>query len=440
MSAIKRILVSLTALSLTAMALSGCTNADGYEYVTLPDSYQTSSYDPYAVSTSDFGYDTSVTTSPDGADPNGDYAPTTFVAVVMDNEGNIVTDENGVHLTTIIEVTRPASETESGDISGQDTGISGGSGIGAGSGSSLSGEKPPLQTGGTVYTSERTVLYADPNDPGSIVGELAENTAITILSAMSDDWYAVSANGSLGYLHASVLRTDYPENPDDPNGNVSPNGEITTTTPTTTSTTTTTTTTITTTTTTAKKTTTTAKKTTTTTKKTTTTAKKTTTTAKKTTTTAKKTTTTAKKATTTAAVTTVKLPYDSTTNEYINEVVKLVNAERAKNGLAPLKIDLTLTKAAMTRANEIIKTFDHVRPNGESFYTALKSLGIYYHKCGENIAYGYPTPSSVVKGWMNSSGHRANILSSEFTHIGIGYYCTSDGCGYWVQEFCSYFD
>jgi uncharacterized protein YkwD len=76
--------------------------------------------------------------------------------------------------------------------------------------------------------------------------------------------------------------------------------------------------------------------------------------------------------------------------------------------------------------------FSHTSPTYGSPFDMMKTFGITYHTAGENIAYGYPTPESVVNGWMNSEGHRKNILNSSFTEIGVGY--VSNG-NYWTQMF-----
>ena len=115
----------------------------------------------------------------------------------------------------------------------------------------------------------------------------------------------------------------------------------------------------------------------------------------------------------------------------VSEVLDLVNAERAKNGLAPLTLDTELTSNANVRAKEIVEVFSHTRPNGESCFTAVT---VDWMHIGENIAMGYPTAEAVMDGWMNSEGHRKNILSGDFTKIGIGVY-SSGGTLYWVQLF-----
>jgi len=126
---------------------------------------------------------------------------------------------------------------------------------------------------------------------------------------------------------------------------------------------------------------------------------------------------------------------NSTNKSYTQQVVDLVNAERAKEGLAPLTIDPNVEKAATVRANEIQSNFDHTRPNGSSFSTALKEQGVNYRGAGENIAWGQKTPQDVVNAWMNSAGHRANIMNKSYTHIGVGNTQNNSGTQYWVQLF-----
>ena len=124
----------------------------------------------------------------------------------------------------------------------------------------------------------------------------------------------------------------------------------------------------------------------------------------------------------------------SSERRYISEVVRLVNAERAKEGLAALQMDSSLNSAAQVRAKEIVTSFSHTRPNGSNCFTALSEAGIKYNGSGENIAYGQKTPAEVVNAWMNSAGHRANIMSSKFTKIGVGCH-NSNGTYYWSQFF-----
>lgn len=125
------------------------------------------------------------------------------------------------------------------------------------------------------------------------------------------------------------------------------------------------------------------------------------------------------------------------TQAYIEEVVALVNEERANEGLAALEIDTTVQAAAMERAQELVTLYSHTRPDGTGCFTVLDEYGVEYMACGENIAVGYASPEAVMEGWMNSEGHRANILTEGYTHIGVGYYYDPNGTYKynWVQLF-----
>ena len=116
------------------------------------------------------------------------------------------------------------------------------------------------------------------------------------------------------------------------------------------------------------------------------------------------------------------------------QVVALVNEERAAAGLNTLTINESAMSAALVRAKEIRQNFSHTRPNGSSFSTALKEQGLSYRGSGENIAYGQRSPEEVMNAWMNSSGHRANILNGKYTSIGVGCY-EQNGMLYWTQLF-----
>ena len=121
---------------------------------------------------------------------------------------------------------------------------------------------------------------------------------------------------------------------------------------------------------------------------------------------------------------------------YARQVAAIVNSERASNGLSPLKYSDELSEAALVRAREIQSAFSHTRPNGSSCFTAIKEAGISYTTAGENIAYGQRTPEEVMNSWMNSSGHRANILGSNYEYIGIGV-TYKNGTYYWSQFFAA---
>lgn len=120
-------------------------------------------------------------------------------------------------------------------------------------------------------------------------------------------------------------------------------------------------------------------------------------------------------------------------DDFTSEVIRLVNIERANYGLSPLSESSALGDFAQTRSKEIVSLFDHTRPNGNRAVNDILALGG-LRTCGENIAMGQPTPEAVVDAWMNSPGHRANILKEDFTMIGVG--CSfGGGAYYWTQIF-----
>ncbi len=121
-------------------------------------------------------------------------------------------------------------------------------------------------------------------------------------------------------------------------------------------------------------------------------------------------------------------------DSYITRITELVNVQRAAAGLSPVTASSVLSAAADVRAREIVSNFSHYRPNGTYFNTVLDQRGISYNGAGENIAYGYDTPERVMTEWMNSAGHRANILDARYTKLGVGYY-TVGGVKYWTQLF-----
>ena len=120
---------------------------------------------------------------------------------------------------------------------------------------------------------------------------------------------------------------------------------------------------------------------------------------------------------------------------FAEQVAVLVNKERAKEGLPALKMDASVSKAALVRAKETELSFSHTRPDGRGFNTALTEQGVKFRGAGENIAWGQKSPEEVMKGWMNSPGHRANIMNSKYTTIGVGYYQNAKGTNYWTQLF-----
>lgn len=126
---------------------------------------------------------------------------------------------------------------------------------------------------------------------------------------------------------------------------------------------------------------------------------------------------------------------DASMADFEQEVLDLINQIRAENGLSTLTSDPSLQEAAGIRAIEIGSVFSHTRPNGESCFTVLDECNISYRTAGENIALGQRTPEQVVNDWMNSEGHRANILNGNFTKLGIGFYINETGRYCWSQMF-----
>lgn len=116
---------------------------------------------------------------------------------------------------------------------------------------------------------------------------------------------------------------------------------------------------------------------------------------------------------------------------YSKTVLELMNQQRATNGVQALQTDDLLYQAAMIRAKELEQSFSHARPNGEDPFTVLDAYEISYYAAGENIAKGYATPESVMNAWMNSKGHRANILDSDFQSAAVGVYQNASGTYYW---------
>lgn len=125
---------------------------------------------------------------------------------------------------------------------------------------------------------------------------------------------------------------------------------------------------------------------------------------------------------------------DASVVSFEKEVIRLVNEIRVKNGLKELEYDWELCRVARIKSQDMKdnRYFSHTSPTYGSPFQMMKSFGITYRSAGENIARGQRTPQEVVNAWMNSSGHRANILNSSFTHIGVGYVASGH---YWTQMF-----
>ena len=117
------------------------------------------------------------------------------------------------------------------------------------------------------------------------------------------------------------------------------------------------------------------------------------------------------------------VPFD--VNEFVDIASANINAMRMENGLEPLQTAPLLQKMCQERADELTKSYAHSRANGDAWYTILTDYGIDTNCfAGENIAAGYDTPEGVVEGWMNSAGHRKNILNTNYEYfaVGVSYY------------------
>ena len=127
-------------------------------------------------------------------------------------------------------------------------------------------------------------------------------------------------------------------------------------------------------------------------------------------------------------------PASSEVSAYEKKVLELTNQERAKAGVPALKLDEELSKVAREKSRDMQSKgyFDHNSPTYGSPFDMMKQFGISYTTAGENIAMGQQSPEEVVQAWMNSEGHRKNIMNANFTHLGVGH--VADG-NYWTQMF-----
>lgn len=132
-----------------------------------------------------------------------------------------------------------------------------------------------------------------------------------------------------------------------------------------------------------------------------------------------------------------KVSQNSNLSANAQEVIKLVNKERNAAGLSALAENSRLSEVAQAKAEDMMKNgyFSHISPTYGSPFEMMKTFGIAYKSAGENIAKGQKTPAAVMNGWMNSSGHRTNILNVSYEQIGAGFCKDSSGVAYWVQMF-----
>lgn len=117
-----------------------------------------------------------------------------------------------------------------------------------------------------------------------------------------------------------------------------------------------------------------------------------------------------------------------------NQVFDIINAERKKAGVSTINRLTVLDEVSDVRSKELVTLFSHTRPNGGSFFTIYDDIGMDYAHIGENVASGQVTAEEVMTSFMNSPGHRQNILDPKYKSVGLSCYC-DNGIYYWVQEF-----
>ena len=122
------------------------------------------------------------------------------------------------------------------------------------------------------------------------------------------------------------------------------------------------------------------------------------------------------------------------------KVIELVNKQRAYNGLPTLKANWEVSRVARYKSQDMIDKhyFAHQSPTFGSPFNMMENFGIRFSAAGENIAYGQRTPEEVMNSWMNSPGHRSNILNATYNQIGVGVAKSSNGTFYWTQMFIKY--
>lgn len=133
----------------------------------------------------------------------------------------------------------------------------------------------------------------------------------------------------------------------------------------------------------------------------------------------------------------ITIPEADPLTSFETEVIRLINIERTNRGLAALKTNWELSRVARYKSQDMINKnyFSHTSPTYGSPFTMMQSFGLRFSAAAENIAYGQRSAQEVVTAWMNSSGHRANILSAAYTHTGVGAAKASNGTLYWTQMF-----
>ena len=133
----------------------------------------------------------------------------------------------------------------------------------------------------------------------------------------------------------------------------------------------------------------------------------------------------------------VNVPNIDDVKQLEQQVAQMVNEERDKAGLAPLKMNWEVSRTARYKSQDMIdkRYFAHQSPTYGSPFNMMESFGIRFSAGGENIAYGQRTPTEVMQAWMDSPGHRANIMSAVYNEIGVGAAKAANGTLYWTQLF-----
>lgn len=134
---------------------------------------------------------------------------------------------------------------------------------------------------------------------------------------------------------------------------------------------------------------------------------------------------------------TIAIPSNENLADYEKQVLQLTNQKRQEAGLAPCAgTDSNLNRSAKAKSQDMANNnyFSHDSPTYGDPFAMMRNFGVQYQSAGENIAMGQPTPQEVVTAWMNSPGHRKNIMNGSFTHLGIGY-VLQNGRAYWTQQF-----
>lgn len=133
----------------------------------------------------------------------------------------------------------------------------------------------------------------------------------------------------------------------------------------------------------------------------------------------------------------VYIPEASPLQAFETECIRLINIERTNRGLSALQTNWELCRVARYKSQDMVLNnyFNHTSPTYGSPFTMMQSFGLKFSAGAENIAYGQRTAQEAVNGWMNSAGHRANILSQAYTHTGVGVAKKSNGTLYWTQMF-----